>query len=480
MEKTDWKQTAANIRDRFFSDDSQNRAFFHMVRFFLTMLLLTLAARGFAGAAMAKVEVTVPTQYTMSRNLYSSGSVMPSGTRGMTVPAGLEVVEVLLAPGAEVAEGDILATVEPEALDALLIRQDAALQQMKIQLEGLLDGQRVSDAGVKSAKRSLEQAESSQEQAQQALASAESALQQAEDDLAAAEEAVKNAAGEADLTPLEQAVTDAAAQVRSAESARDSAALQLESAGDQVVTAREYLDQVQESYNEALIQAQRNNESNKASAQVLQLDIAAAEEGLAALKEIRDRDCAILAAETGVLVQLPLTEEGLTTGTEEVVIATQSGGCRMTFQTDQENAQLLLAEAKRITVSQGELTELVSNYEAAPETLDDELVTFTATLRKPGWSPGSVSVTALLWENTYGTCVPVSALHQDSEGYFVYVVRTEQTLMGIENQTVRVGVQVERLDGEYAAVYGGLEGADQVIRGSNKPLHNGDRVRVKP
>ena len=78
----------------------------------------------------------------------------------------------------------------------------------------------------------------------------------------------------------------------------------------------------------------------------------------------------------------------------------------------------------------------------------------------------------------YGTCVPLSALHKDADGYFVYVYTTRTTIWGMENIAVRVDVGVGAMDWRYVALFAELEKDAQIITGSNKPLSDGDRVRV--
>ena len=112
-------------------------------------------------------------------------------------------------------------------------------------------------------------------------------------------------------------------------------------------------------------------------------------------------------------------------------------------------------------------------------TLDQSFVTFTASLRETGWTTDPITVTGDLWKEEYDVCIPMSALRQDSDGYFVYVLSTTQTLMGIDKRVTRVDVSIEQTDGRYAAVSGSL-GSEQVILSSSKPLSDGDSVRVGP
>lgn len=434
-----------------------------LISFFLTVLLLTLFARGSAGASMAKVTVGTPESRTMSRELFSPGTLTPLGNEAHPIPDGLVIDDILVETGAEIAQGDSLATVETDALDELLTRKNAELRQMELQLETLLDNEEPSHDGVQNAKDALSDAKDAKKSSQAALADAEDALALAREALSSAPEEERPAA-EAALQEAEAAVLEAEQLLSAAEA--------------QVTSAKDTLEREEEAYADAMTQARRSRESNEASASVLELDIAALAAEVASLEAVREAGYCITAPDSGILAALPLTE-GAQTGGAELLLTTLSGGHLLTFQTTQEDAPLVTADLK-LTVTREDQTTSV--YACTPEesTLHLDQVTFTAPFYKPDWDSGSVTVSAVLWQQCYDACVPLSALHQDAEGYFVYVLVNVSDLWGVEQQARRVDVQIERLDGAWAAVQGGLDPDMAVILTSSKPISDGSRVRVTP
>ena len=93
--------------------------------------------------------------------------------------------------------------------------------------------------------------------------------------------------------------------------------------------------------------------------------------------------------------------------------------------------------------------------------------------------PGEqITVVADRANSDYDCVVPSSAVYEDNSGTFIYVVEQTSTVLGDKCIVHRVKVTVEATDGARTAISGeNIEGAQSVVR-SEKPLHDGDRVRL--
>lgn len=93
--------------------------------------------------------------------------------------------------------------------------------------------------------------------------------------------------------------------------------------------------------------------------------------------------------------------------------------------------------------------------------------------------PGEqITVVADRANSDYDCVVPSSAVYEDNSGTFIYVVEQTSTVLGNKCIVHRVKVTVEATDGARTAISGeNIEGAQIVVR-SEKPLHDGDRVRL--
>ena len=81
----------------------------------------------------------------------------------------------------------------------------------------------------------------------------------------------------------------------------------------------------------------------------------------------------------------------------------------------------------------------------------------------------------------YTTCVPLTALRQGAgDSYYVLVVTEKETVLGEELIAKKIDLNIEKRDGEYAAVTEGALGKnDKIIVDSNKIINDGDRVRLE-
>ena len=405
----------------FFSSDRE-RTFSHVLIFFFVMVLLTLIARGTAGAKLARVTVITPGGQELKQSVQFYGTAKPVANVFITVPAGLPIEKVLKEPMDSVAKGDAIALINQAALDELVIRQRASLRQMELSLESQLKWSGVSTRAVEAAEKALTKAQ----------------------------EAYDKIRSDSDVS-VEDKTT----------------------AWDKITAAQQTLKLEQDAYYEEVLQKQP-------AARTMMLDIATLEEKVSALVFFQEQGYQILSESTGLIADQPLEENMITTGSEVIGICTAGNGFTLTFQANLEDANNILKYKPKLTATQEELAEELRSFDPDFNTLDQDVVTFTAKLRETGWTDKGISITGDLWQSDYDLCIPMSALRQDSDGYFVYVMETTQTLMGIDKRAVRRDVFIENTDGRYAAVSGNISSNDQVILSSSKPLSDGDSVRVGP
>ena len=403
----------------------------HLILCFLTVLALTLLARGFAGSAQAKVTVASPQNRVMTGRFLAIGTLTPLAETEYPIPEGL-VIDKTAEVGTALENGDVVAFVDADALDDLITRKTAEATQLELRIEGLLEDNAPSPEGVNAAKEALSDAKAHRKECREALTAAQAALE------GAAEEE-KNAA--------EAAVMEAQRRLAEAE--------------DVLADAGKALTLEEAAYQDAQIKARRERESNEAEASVLQLDLDAISAQLDALNRVLEDGYALTAPTAGVLTELE---------TDHFAMTNPHGGNLLTFSLEAEDAAFLTARTK-LTISREEQTAEVSGC------TQGEDGAFAVPVVKSGWEPGTVTVSGVLWEESYDACVPIEALRRDSNGYFLFVLDRKATLWSIDQTVRKVYVYPERLDGAYAAV-SGLEPGHTVVVTSTKPLTEGSRVRV--
>lgn len=96
------------------------------------------------------------------------------------------------------------------------------------------------------------------------------------------------------------------------------------------------------------------------------------------------------------------------------------------------------------------------------------------------WPGISITVTADKSNATYDHVLPSSAINEDNSGLFVYVIEESKSPLGNKYVVRRVAVSsIEATSGAYSAITAeGIDNCMIVVR-SEKPLNNGDRVRLE-
>lgn len=89
----------------------------------------------------------------------------------------------------------------------------------------------------------------------------------------------------------------------------------------------------------------------------------------------------------------------------------------------------------------------------------------------------SVQIEIVQKTSPTGICIPLSALHQNSSGFFIYTVTQEGGVLGIQDVVRMVMVEVTARSNEAVAVKGAVSVGDKVVASSSKPLADGDVVR---
>ena len=91
----------------------------------------------------------------------------------------------------------------------------------------------------------------------------------------------------------------------------------------------------------------------------------------------------------------------------------------------------------------------------------------------------SISMDYIKETKVFDTCIPLQALHQDDKGYFVLILQERQTVLGTEQEAVRLGVQVIEKDENTAVLDSSFDVTTPILVSSTKMVKEGDRVRVE-
>lgn len=279
----------------------------------------------------------------------------------------------------------------------------------------------------------------------------------------------------------------------------------LKAAQEQQIEAEEYLEELKSrktEYDAALesvkscqialedlmfnLQEQQKNDNKNAQLEQLDLQDLAAQVGKAQRRvneltgETADRE--IKAEVPGIIESIGITAGNKTTpDTPLATIELPDMGYTMSFSVTNEQARLIHT-GDSATVSNyyygSQITATVSSIKTDPKNPQtSKLVTFDLSGDVNVGSDLTVSVGQRSQEYDY--VVPNSALRSDSNGDFVLVITAKNSPLGNRYIATRVDVTKIAGDDTNTAVTGALNRGDFVITTSNRPIENGQQVRMQ-
>lgn len=357
----------------------------------------------------------------------------------------------------------------------------AALDQAQISLDG---ADASSNAAYRTLKRAKENLKTVQEKWDAKVKEAEADLNEANTKLSEAQSKT-DMSEEALVISAQGTVDNAERALKTAQRGSDDSvaatADQLLAAQRQVESAQRTLDQA----NTAAAEERANNQSASRQAEVERLgyvnDRREAQKKLDSLLAATSNGGALTAPVTGTVLSI-MSETGLTTeGAKVASISRSDQGFEFKGKVTQEEAEKL-AVGDEGTISftvDGKSRDLRAPVTAIGMADDKGMVDITVDLPEGNYPIGaSAKFEISKRSETHNTVLPLGALRNDGENY-VLVLKEKQTVMGTEQTVEKVPVTVNEKDSESMAVTAPALAYDaQVIVGANKPLAEGDRVRV--
>ena len=479
-----WQENvAALIRQ---SDPQQLHRFSNIVRFFAVLLVITLIARGTAGATMPVVTLQAPSSGTVSRNVMMNGTISYAGGTPFTLPSGLLVTSVPVQVGQTVKAGDTLATFDEEELKRAVASKQAELQQVEVQAAQQAERDSADPYSAQLAQEQLERAYAeTQKTYEEGLESVERMRlkrNEAAQDLENARNApLDDTLPKSEAEAQKQANIDAATAVlEAAEEALYQAEKAAEDANDAALSAAQ---SVEDSRNTALHALEKEeeavadqNELNRAAAAVSDANAAELQAELDALQALLKEGARYTAPQNGTVIQLNL-KVGENSPKVGGLLADEAADYTLSIPLDKDQAQQITVGTV-LHVSQSKVSGDAA-VQSLSETDAEGTVTATATLPQGGWNAGACNVSATSQSSRQDFVLPSTAIRQDGDGFFVLAAEEQNTILGLQNVLVRLPVTVLEEGDTTTAVSGALDYDTQVVVSSDKSVQAGDKVRIR-
>lgn len=110
------------------------------------------------------------------------------------------------------------------------------------------------------------------------------------------------------------------------------------------------------------------------------------------------------------------------------------------------------------------------------ENIESDMAQFTVSGSQ--WKVGTATITVTTTSGESGLCLPATAVNSDNTGDFVYLVETKNTVLGAQNVLIRLPVTIDERGDGVVRVSGALDGKEQIVSASSKPLSAGAQVRI--
>lgn len=466
------------------------------LRFFAGMIILTLIARGTAGAAMARVQLQRISSGTIVQKAHASASLIAEDGEAFMLPSGITVEKLWVSAGQTVQAGSRLLQLScsefQDALDAAAIQ----LAQQKAQLAQLNNSSPVDTSGVSSAQQTLAQANEDFSREQQR---AEEAVDRAACQQQSAQQAYDEALIYRDLLysqteplPSEEQLQEADSAVESAKSSLSAANEALSAAHNsqediqlaskrRIESAQQALDQANTQFSQAKKLDALERQTKQADAAAVKQNIAKSEKRIELLEHSLNSEGIFTAPHDAQIIRCDLIPGQLCPERSPLLLSKEGSILLVQFFLPAEQAEKVTA-GQKVVVRQDQQTasaaiQTISQPNAENQCILTAAAAETDTSRLKADLPAEIEIT--FSRTDYSCCVPISAIRQDSEGSFVLAVEQQKTAFGITSTAVRIPVTVLEIDsdGLFAAVDGALP--DSIIVEADRALKPDNVVRIE-
>lgn len=465
--------------------------------FFITMFLFTMLSRAADSLNVAVVDTKSMQNQVITHTVQGSGTIEGTREKALFVQAGQKVESVFVKKGQKVKEGDELLELSVEGLQESLSKKTEEMAVLSRKIEDLKSAGSIDKIkkgyAVSRAKENYNTAvkngDINMANAQMEVDMAKQKLQNFYNDKFQAE----NAGGQ-DFTlsdgtseDLDSGVSPENPQENSPEGNVYSKE-QEQALKDDIRAKEETLNQIVIARNQEVVTAQREiqdseiAEATDGSLQNAEAELVFVEEEVAKLQKLLDAGGKVTAASQGIIKDIQAVVGSQTTEGAAVVLYETKGDLRITGEIGKEDLKYIEpGEKVRVKGSRGkEITEAV--VESVSEAQEDE---------------NRRTVSVLIPENTleigekaeffieredgpYNTCIPLSALREESGRNFVFVTENQDTVLGEILVARKFEVRVKDKNESYAALEeGSLSSEQQIIVNADREVGEGSRVRLQ-
>ncbi len=296
-----------------------------------------------------------------------------------------------------------------------------------------------------------------------------------ESQLEAAQQRLDEASAE--LAECQGRIKDAQSEIDALKSLPSEAAAQ-----NAVNTAQNAVNSAQKALSDAQTQAGITEDKAKDAAEDREEEIAKLKKQIEELEK-QAKITAITAPVSGYIYNVTISSGDQLTAKTTVtyIIPETDRACSVSFSFSTQAAQNI-SIGQPLEVTSGFIKGCtVSSVKPDPADPRGKRIVKCLVEGNDAWPGEEITVNAGKGNDNYKCVVPSSAVSEDNNGNFVYVIVGSSTPLGDKYTVKRVDVTVEATDGAASAIKGeGLDKYDvMIVVRAEKPLENGQRVRLE-
>ncbi len=506
--------------------------------FLAVMLIFTILSRAVSGASMARVETVRIENGAIEHKVKASGRVEAGQEAAIYTKSGQRVKEICVREGQSVEAGEVLFRLDMEELEEQILAAQQELEKTKLQNQDAANAKAFEQSNRQTAKKraqedynqavsqgdsTVAEAKRAWEQAQQALqdfinsSAAEGNGEEPAGELGGKDTEVKQGQeGAEDGSSPAQGTTapedggspaqgtnapeaggssnpgsdgssgqgsqgasgDSTADKEAERQALEQAAAEAKAAYDAAVSSR--TDNIRSAVRaiEDAAKPQSAEDSTQEQNEITRQQQDLALNKLLALKSAQGE---VKASISGVVKQILVSTGDFTSDGAAMRMEDTSKGGRIVLSVDKSNEKYVSKGSPvklKAFGSKDEINDYTVSNVAANEQ-DGNLLDVAIDLPKGVLEPGiMVDAEIAPKSQNYSTVLPLQALHEEQNGYYVLVLEEEQGVLGTELVARRLNVEVVDKNDTDAALEEGLLTSDQeIISSSSRMVQEGSRVR---
>lgn len=421
------------------------------VVFLAAMLFFTVLSKITDSFTTASVQMTKPRAMKLSSEIKASGQVEKNQELAILTQPDIRVAGVMVQNGDSVQEGDVLAQLDLEDLQSRIDDINMQIENYELTNAGIYSSAQVQEAQrTQSIQRAQEDYSRVQQEGADAVQQAKNRLEEAQASLAAAADEEEREQLQASVNELQSAYDSAVAQ-QSANNLTAQRALQ----DAQAEPAKDY------------------------SAQINDMSIEKLQNQLAELTELAGKEGRVTAPAAGTITNRYLEVGQKTPDTAAFTMTDESQGLRFVAEVDSDEGKYL-SVGMEVSLKSASGNSQTYSITSITSSENGDKRKLTVMLPAGSFALGeSLSLTYTMESRKYDMVVPLSSLYKEDQQYYVYVVETQNTLLGDAYVTRRMDVDVLEKNGEYAAVNpSALDSDSKVITQTDRYVEAGERVRL--